>query len=150
VKDYEDFRTMTDAYFDDFSCGNPEAVGRMIDFYGGRGTFASWPEAVRDHVSQTTPTNILDWQTAYALEYDPGVLAALDLPVSVAVGEDSHPAVKVSNSLISQAIPRATFAEIQGASHFMITTHPNEVATLILQHILALDRELQSGCSRKV
>jgi hypothetical protein len=34
---------MTDRYFADFANGNAEAIAAMIDFYGGTGTFASWP-----------------------------------------------------------------------------------------------------------
>lgn len=94
---YNAFRTMTKAYFEDFDSGNSDAISRMIDFYGGVGTYASWPEAVRAYISKTTPTNILDWQSAYALDYDLGLLGSLDLPVAVAVGGDSHPAVKESN-----------------------------------------------------
>lgn len=89
---------------------------------------------MRAYVVQTTATNILDWQSAYALEYDPRELAALQGPVLVAVGGESHPAVKESNSLIYKAISGATFAEIEGASHFMNTTHPDEVARLIVEH----------------
>jgi hypothetical protein len=74
---YDDFRGMMKAYFDDFDGGNSDAISRMVDFYGGLGTFASWPEAVRDYVGKTTPTNILDWQSAYALDYDPHSLARL-------------------------------------------------------------------------
>jgi pimeloyl-ACP methyl ester carboxylesterase len=134
TEQYDNFRAMTQAYFEDFADGNPGAISRMIDFYGGPGTYASWPEAVRAYVSRTTPTNILDWQSAYALDYDPSSLADLDLPVSVVVGGNSHPAVKKSNSLVAEAIPGATFATIIGASHFMIATHPKEVARLIVRH----------------
>ena len=34
---------MTDAYFADFRGGDMNPIETMIDFYGGLGTFASWP-----------------------------------------------------------------------------------------------------------
>jgi len=37
----------------------------MIDFYGGLGTFASWPPRGRAYAVETTPANILDWSSAY-------------------------------------------------------------------------------------
>ena len=40
---YRAFREMTGSYFADFANGNREAIAAMIDFYGGAGTFASWP-----------------------------------------------------------------------------------------------------------
>jgi hypothetical protein len=41
-----------------------EAIAGMIDFYGGAGTFASWPPRVRGYAIETTPVNILDWASA--------------------------------------------------------------------------------------
>jgi pimeloyl-ACP methyl ester carboxylesterase len=132
---YDRFRSMTEAYFHRFQSGDAEAIGAMIDFYGGPGTFASWPAAVRAYAAQTTPTNILDWNNAYALEYSAIALADLDLPVLVAVGGESHPAVKEANSIIAGAIPSAALATIEGAAHFMTATHPKEVAALIVRHV---------------
>jgi pimeloyl-ACP methyl ester carboxylesterase len=132
---YDAFRTMTDAYIENFEAGNVEAIASMIDFYGGSGTFASWPPAVRAYAANTTPTNILDWETAYSFEPRPDALAALNLPVRVAVGEKSHPAVVEANALIAEAVPGAFFATIEGAAHFMTATHPDAVADLIVRHV---------------
>jgi pimeloyl-ACP methyl ester carboxylesterase len=62
---YRAFREMTDAYFADFAGGNKEAIAAMIDFYGGAGTFASWPPRLRAYAVETTPVNILDWAGGY-------------------------------------------------------------------------------------
>jgi len=64
---YLAFRQMTEAYFATFAGGNAEAIAAMIDFYGGDGTYASWPPRVRAYAVQTTPVNILDWASAYSL-----------------------------------------------------------------------------------
>ena len=45
---YLAFRTMSDAYFDAYQAGDNAAIEQMIDFYGGVGTFASWPPRVRE------------------------------------------------------------------------------------------------------
>ncbi|MEA3008392.1 MAG: hypothetical protein QOJ91_84 [Sphingomonadales bacterium] len=139
---FDRFRAMTDTYFHHFQSGDAEAIGAMIDFYGGAGTWASWPAAVRIYAAQTTPTNIRDWKSAYALEYSAAALADLDLPVLVAVGERSHPAVREANSLIAEAIPGSTSATIAGAAHFMTATHPVEVASLIVRLVSA---SMQAG-----
>ncbi|MDH8538620.1 hypothetical protein QIH14_28060, partial [Klebsiella pneumoniae] len=44
---YRTFREMSDAYFAAFRGGDKEAISSMIDFYGGNGTFASWPSRGR-------------------------------------------------------------------------------------------------------
>src|SRR5215471_1761330 len=78
---YRAFRRMTDAYFMAFDSGNPEAIAAMIDFYGGAGTYASWPPRVRAYAVQTTPVNILDWASAYGFALPVASLAAIQIPV---------------------------------------------------------------------
>lgn len=126
------FRRMTDAYIGRHRAGAPAAIADMIDFYGGPGTFASWPANVQGYAVKTTATNILDWQSAYDFAPAPEMLARLRLPVAVAVGAHSHPAVVRANALIAEAIPGATFGTIAGAAHFMIATHPDEVARQVV------------------
>jgi pimeloyl-ACP methyl ester carboxylesterase len=107
----------------------------MIDFYGGAGTFASWPARVRAYAMDTTGVNILDWQTAYAFPLPVADLAAIDIPTLVAWGSKSHPAVQRANTLLGATIPAAATATIPGAAHFMIATHAHETARLVAEHV---------------
>ena len=132
---YLAFRKMSDAYFSAHQAGNSTAIEQMIDFYGGAGTFAGWPQRVRDYASRTTPVNLLDWASAYDFELTPGLLATVKVPTLVLWGEASHPAAKRGNELLGQCIPDAAVATIAGAAHFMIATHAREVAGMIAQHV---------------
>jgi pimeloyl-ACP methyl ester carboxylesterase len=132
---YRAFRDMTDAYFAAFASGKPEAIATMIDFYGGAGTFASWPRRVRAYAVETTPVNILDWASAYAFALSPAALRSVDLPVLVLWGHISHPAVQRANALLAGALRGAVSAEIKGAAHFMIATHADQLSQLITQHV---------------
>jgi pimeloyl-ACP methyl ester carboxylesterase len=132
---YRSFRAMTAAYFAAFEGGNGEAIGAMIDFYGGAGTFASWPPRVRAYAVETTPVNILDWASAYGWALSAASLAAIETPVLVVRGGASHPAVQRANALLGEGIRGAALATIDAAAHFMITTHANEVARLVAQHV---------------
>jgi pimeloyl-ACP methyl ester carboxylesterase len=132
---YRAFRDMTDAYFAAWRNGDREAIRTMIDFYGGEGTYASWPERVRAYAVETTPVNMLDWACAYDEPLSPEMLAAVDVPVSVAVGAQSHPAICRANGLVAMSIGGATFKTIGGAAHFMISTHPGQVAELIAETV---------------
>src|SRR6516165_8508871 len=96
---YRAFREMTKAYFAAFEGGNAEAIAAMIDFYGGAGTYASWPQRVRDYAVATTPVNILDWASAYGFALPAASLAALEIPALVIRGGASHPAVQRANAL---------------------------------------------------
>jgi pimeloyl-ACP methyl ester carboxylesterase len=134
---YLDFQRMTEAYFHAFRTGEKTAVASMIDFYGGAGTFAAWPQRVRDYAAETTPVNILDWGSAYGFKLTPALLATIDVPTLVFWGRDSHPAARCANALLGRHIPNASIANIPGASHFMISTHASETAQMIAEHVAA-------------
>jgi len=142
---YLAFRNMTDAYFTAFHAGKKTAIEQMIDFYGGAGTFSSWPQRVRDYAAETTPVNLLDWASAYGFELTPALLATVEIPTLVLWGEASHPAAKRANGLLGQCIPNAAVAEIAGAAHFMISTHAGEVAGMIAQHVARVEHEGRSA-----
>jgi pimeloyl-ACP methyl ester carboxylesterase len=135
VEHYRAFRNMTDAYFAEVARGSAMAVAGMLDFYGGAGTFASWPQRVRDYAVETTPVNVLDWATAYGFPLSADSLAAIDLPVSVICGGASHAAVQRANALLAAGINAASLATIDDAAHFMIATHADVVGRLIAAHI---------------
>ncbi len=132
---YRAFRTMTDAYFAAFKAGDTEAIAAMIDFYGGTGTYASWPSRVRAYAVETTHVNILDWASAIGYPLTPDALAQIMTPTLVMTGTASHPAARRANALLGACIAGAVFTTIDGAAHFMIATHANEVGALIANHI---------------
>lgn len=133
-QDYRAFRQMTDLYFAAFDGRNVEAIAAMIDFYGGAGTFASWPPRVRAYAVETTPVNILDWASAFGFPLSAASLAAVLIPSLVLRGGASHPAVQRANALLSERLNGASVT-IDGAAHFMIATHANVVADLIAMHV---------------
>jgi pimeloyl-ACP methyl ester carboxylesterase len=141
---YRAFRGMTDAYFAAFDGGNAEAIAAMIDFYGGAGTYASWPPRVRAYAVETTPVNILDWASAYGFSLSAAWVAAVQIPALVIRGGVSHPAVQCANALLSECMSEAALVTIDTAAHFMIATHPNEVGRLIAQHVHSAEAGLNS------
>ena len=128
---YRAFRQMTESYFADFESGNQEAIASMIDFYGGAGTYASWPPRVRAYAVETTPVNILDWASAYGFALSGSKLAALNVPTLVLRGGASHAAVQRANELLGTHIREASLMTIAGAAHFMIATHAADVARAV-------------------
>jgi len=132
---YRAFRRMSEAYVAAFEGGEKQAIASMIDFYGGAGTYASWPPRVRAYAAETTPVNILDWASAYGFPLSATALAAIEIPVLVLHGGLSHPAVQRANALISEYVNDARLAIIEGAAHFMIATHANDVAHRIAAHV---------------
>lgn len=139
---YRLFRQMTDSYFADFASGNAEAVAEMIDFYGGVGTFASWPPRVRSYAIETTAVNILDWKSAYSFPLHPAALASLEVRTLIVRGGASHPAAYRANTLLGETMRHAVSATIDRAAHFMISTHADKVGQLIAEHV----RGVGMGC----
>ena len=108
---YGAFREMTRSYFADFASGNHEAIATMIDFYGGAGTYASWPPRVRAYAMETTPVNILDWTSAFGFALSETALAALSVPTLVLRGAASHPAMQRANELLSIYIQKCVASD---------------------------------------
>ena len=132
---YRAFRQMTEAYFADFERGNREAIAAMIDFYGGAGTWASWPSRVRAYAIETTPVNIRDWASAYGFPLPVAALGEIEIPLLVVRGGDSSPAMQRASALLHQRTGGSALATIEGAAHFMIATHAGKVASLIARHV---------------
>jgi len=131
---YRAFGRMSEAYVTAFSGGERSAIAAMIDFYGGTGTFASWPARVREYAVATTAVNITDWASAYGFALSADVLSGLDIPALVVCGEASHPAMRRLCALVSDCIGGAIHTTIDGAAHFMIATHASEVVRLLADH----------------
>ena len=141
---YRAFRRMTEAYFADFAGGNVEAIAAMIDFYGGAGTFASWPPRLRAYAVETTPVNMLDWADAYGFPLSKASLAAIKIPLLVIRGGTSPKAVQRANALVCEFAGNATLATVDGAAHFAIATHAAEIASRIAAHVHRAEAEMKS------
>ena len=134
------FRDMNEVYFTAFRNGEEDAIATMIDFYGGTGTFASWPPRVRAYAVETTAVNILDWASAYGFPLPPSAIAAVDLPALVLRGGTSQPAVQRANELLSIHLKDASLVTIAGGAHFMIATHAGDVARAIAEHVRRVEK----------
>ena len=139
------FHAMTDAYSAAHEAGDPEAIGAMIDFYGGTGSWAQMPEQVRAYAAATTSVNIIDWEGAYGFTLDDTLRHLSGIPVCVAVGERSHPAVVRANALIAERIKGARFVTVPGAAHFMTATHPQATARLIIEQVQSQSSQAKRG-----
>jgi len=62
-------------------------------------------------------------------------LSGIRIPVLVVVGEDSHPAMQRANMLLSAHLRHSELVTIQKAAHFMLASHPQQLAQLIARHV---------------
>ena len=136
---YRSFQDMTERYFAAFAGGDAGAIQVMIDFYGGPGTFASWPPRVRAYAMETTAINIRDWASAFGFGLSSAMVRSIDIPSLVAWGACSHPAARRANGIVGASLRASSSVEIAGAAHFMISTHAGEVARCIANHVLQVE-----------
>ena len=124
---YKQVRAMSDAYVRSCDNGKLLAARSIIDFYGGDGSFDTFPARARDIVA-TTPTNLLDWSSAWSFDVPLAAYAGITAPSLLVRGERSHPAVQRVAEVLSDAVSRSSLVTVPGASHFMIATHASDVA----------------------
>lgn len=134
---FTEVETFSSAFVQAYQSGERDAARRVIDFWTGAGSFDRLPPKVRDYAVASTPANVLDWPSMYSFDRPISAYASLDVPILVIRGTDSHPATRRVSEILARICPRASLAEIAGASHLMIATHPNEVARLLGDHVMA-------------
>jgi len=118
-------------YIEAHEAGEPEAVGRMIDFWFGPGAFRAMPEPVRTYLIGRTPMNVRDVRASFAETYTYDNLARLEFPIQIACG-DKSPSVTldIAEALIA-GLPQGALAMIEDSDHAMLTSHPEVVARMI-------------------
>lgn len=131
-----DTRRMSDAYAAALAAGEPDAPKRIIDFWGGDGAFRSFPDAVQDYCRQTAYANVLDWHTCFGFDAPPGDYARLAVPVLLARGGRGNEVIVTITDQLAASIPGARTEVVEGAGHFLISSHPQECAAL-LENFLA-------------
>lgn len=114
---------------------DPNAAKTIIDYYGGKGFFDALPENVRAYCTATAKVNALDWQTGMSYRPDAQHISALDCPITLAYGSNTTAAMKTITRLLGRSLPKARICEIKDAGHFLISTHPKDCASLILDTI---------------
>lgn len=129
------FGAMTRSYFAEFDAGKSDAARHVIDFYGGEGTFESFPAKVKDYIVTTTPSNIRDWSSGTPFEPPLSDYRAISVHTLVVRGGDGHPAMRRIAEILAATIPQARLETIAGGSHFLPNTHPKELARIIDTHV---------------
>ncbi len=112
-----------------------DAAARIIDFWGGAGSFSAMPEAVRDYCRLTVPANVLDWRTDFAFDINDVDLSGVDVPVLLVRGERANPAMVALTDILGTRLPRVHTEVVAGAGHFLVSSHPVECAALLARHL---------------
>lgn len=128
---YEATRRMSEEFETAHLAGETDAAGRIIDFWGGAQSFENLPEPVKEYCRATCGANVLDWRTAFRFQAGMNDYATLDIPCLVVRGGLANEAmVEITDALVA-SLANCRSAVVQGAGHFLITSHAEQCASLL-------------------
>ena len=133
---FEETRRMSFDFEAAYHAGDRESAGRVIDFWGGDGSFAAMPEPVRDYCRATAYANVLDWRTDFGFDAAMADYARLSMPVLLVRGARANPAIVAITDALGDSLPNVRMAAVDGASHFLITTHAKDCARLLAEFLI--------------
>ena len=122
--------------------GKNDSAKIVIDFYGGDGTFSSFPERVQDFCRANAHVNLLDWLPI--IRSDPPKFerslfkkSLNEMPVKLVIGQNANFLIKDINNELCSLFKKHVEQEIEGAGHFLISTHPKDCANAIDDFIIS-------------
>ncbi len=118
-----------------YEAGDRDAAEHTIDFWGGEGSYSKMPEAVQEYCRATIGANVLDWGTAFAFEASTADYAALDIPTLLVRGALANPEMVAITDAMGDCLPNSHSEVVDGASHFLISTHAQGCARLLSEFL---------------
>lgn len=109
----------------------PYACGRIIDFWGGAGSFKSMPQALQDGMVPLTRNNIRHWDLCQTFHQPISAVESFAVPTTVVTGSASNPIAQTIAKQLHRHLPNSTLHTIDDASHFMVTTHAKACLALM-------------------
>lgn len=119
----EDFLTQ---FRQDVSTQKPYACAQVIDFWGGKGAFKALPDFIKANMELLTQNNIRHWDITSVSHSQLTDLKHCTVPMRLVYGNQSNPVARSICEHLSRYIPNSKQYEIEGASHFLVTSHPHE------------------------
>lgn len=130
----EEVRAMVRQFESALDANQPEAAAIIIDFYSQPGAFQTMPESVQAYCRSTATTNLRDWHSAATFTPVFSDFAAVALPTTLVCGSKTVRPVADVNAHLLANLPAAQREVVNGAGHFLITTHPEACAKIIRSH----------------
>jgi len=128
IKNVEQF---VDDYFAASKKCEDNVCARVIDFWGGNGSFDQIPTHIQSAMSTMTENNLRHWKLCQKTNFNPALFHEINIPVTIIHGSHSNDVAKDIATTLKENITNSQFYVIEGASHFMITSHPKESANII-------------------
>jgi pimeloyl-ACP methyl ester carboxylesterase len=128
---YAEARAAFDGYLERYRRGDSRAVETMIAFWFGPGAFDRMPEPVQTYLIERTEVNVRDVDANFGEVYSRDGLSSLRLPTTIVCGGASPEIIHRIAQATTLALGNASMEIIDGATHGMLSTHPEVVANKI-------------------
>ncbi len=120
--------------------GEADAPRRIIDFWGHEGAWAAMPEPVKAYCRATAGVNLLDWRTVFDFEPTQAACAGLNIPVMLVRGGQANALMQEITQDLQRSLPDVRVHVVEGAGHFLISSHPAECAALLSAFLAQVQR----------
>lgn len=115
-----------DKYTQDIANKKQYAYGQVIDFWGEEGAFDSLPDFIKDGMEPLLKNNIRHWDLCTSIDSDLNDLKNCTVPTRLVFGDKSNPVARAICEHLKAHIPNSKTYKIEGASHFLVTSHAEE------------------------
>ena len=113
--------------------GEHFACGRVIDFWCDGEVFDGLPEFIKEGMTPLVENNLRHWDVGAILNYSMSELSEVTVPTQLVYGNCSNPAAAAICLHLADALPNTDVAVVNGAHHFLVTSHASECIELLTQ-----------------
>lgn len=107
--------------------GNIDYISRMvIDFWGGEGAFDPLPDFIKSAMELMVSNNVRHWDVCTRISTDANALRQCTIPAHLVYGTRSNPVAHAIADHLCALLPVSRKTQIEGASHFLVTSHGDE------------------------
>jgi pimeloyl-ACP methyl ester carboxylesterase len=99
------------------------ACSRVIDFWGGKGSFDLIPPHIQSEMVKLTQNNLRHWHLCKNPVLPAQDYKKLTIPTTLIYGEKSNPIAIIIAKTLHKNLTNSSCYIIDGATHFMITSH---------------------------
>lgn len=126
-------------YRHDVDLDLPHVCGQVIDFWAGEGTFESFPESMKNGMAPLVRNNVRHWDACAGVRSTETDLKNCLVPARIVCGTESNPVAHAIADHLCDQLPNGHKYLIEGASHFLVTSHYQECISVLQDPFTAND-----------
>lgn len=109
----------------------PYVCGQVIDFWAGDGVFESLPDFIKNSMVPLVTNNLRHWDICTTIRSSLRDVQQCLVPTRLVCGTGSNPLAHAISDHLSEELPNSKKFLIEGASHFLVTSHFEECLSVL-------------------